>query len=64
VATADPPVFTVTDLVKRWRTSRQTVTAAIRSGRLRAFKVNEKTYRITAEELARYEAAQQTQVKP
>ncbi len=50
--------LTVTELAKRWRVTRHSITAAIRSGRLQAFKVNERHYRISASEVLRYEQQQ------
>lgn len=47
--------FTISELAKRWRTSRHTITAAIRAGRLQAFKVGERVYRIRESEALRYE---------
>lgn len=49
------PVFTITELALRWRTSRNTVTAAIHAGRLHAFKIGERRYRISETEVLRFE---------
>ena len=48
-------VFTITELVARWRASQHTIMVAIRSGRLQAFKVGERNYRIREAEVLRYE---------
>lgn len=48
-------VFTITELAQRWRASRHTITAAIRAGRLQAFKVGDRQYRIREAEVLRYE---------
>lgn len=61
-AAAPPPapdaagrIYTIPELAKRWRTSRHTITAAIRAHRLQAFKVGERVYRIREAEVLRYE---------
>jgi excisionase family DNA binding protein len=48
-------IYTIPEVAQRWRCHRHTVTAAIRDGRLQAFKVGERTYRIRGAEVARYE---------
>ena len=48
-------IYTIPELAKRWRMSRHTITAAIRAGRLQAFKVGERVYRIREAEVLRYE---------
>lgn len=48
-------VYTISELADRWRVSRHTITAAIRAGRLRAFKVGARVYRIRRDEVFRYE---------
>lgn len=53
--------YSIQEVAERWGVSRHTVTAAIRSGRLQAFKVNLRQYRIRGEDLERYEHQQQTQ---
>jgi excisionase family DNA binding protein len=53
--------FTIDELAARWGCQRNTVAAAIKAGRLRAFKVNARRYRISAAEVARYELANTTQ---
>ncbi len=55
--------FTIDELAARWRCQRNTVAAAIRSGRLQAFKVNERRYRISAAEVVRFENANMTKTK-
>lgn len=52
---AHAAVFTITELAQRWRASRHTITAAIRAGRLQAFKVGDRQYRIREAEVLRYE---------
>jgi excisionase family DNA binding protein len=54
-ASPDPRVFTIVELAERWRASRHTVTSAIRAGRLQAFKVGDRQYRIREAEVLRYE---------
>jgi excisionase family DNA binding protein len=51
-------VFTIPELARRWRTSRHTIVASIRAGRLQAFKVGERIYRIREAEVLRYEQQQ------
>lgn len=53
--TNEQRVFTITELAARWRVDRHTVTASINSGRLQAFKVGERVYRIREAEVVRYE---------
>lgn len=48
-------IYTIPELAARWRMSRHTITAAIRAGRLQAFKVGERVYRIREAEVLRYE---------
>jgi excisionase family DNA binding protein len=48
-------IFTIPELAKRWRCHRHTVTTAIREGRLQAFKVGDRVYRIREAEVLRYE---------
>lgn len=47
--------FTITELAERWRVSRHTITGAIRAGKLQAFKVGERAYRVREAEVVRYE---------
>lgn len=49
--------YTVRELAERWRCSRQQVMTAVHEGRLRAFRVGKREYRITAEEAVRFETA-------
>jgi excisionase family DNA binding protein len=53
----DPAILTISDLVRRWRCDRHTVLHAIHSGKLRAFKLGKRTYRVKMEEVIRYEEA-------
>lgn len=48
-------IFTVAELSRRWRVTRPTVTAAIRAGRLNAFRVGSRVYRVREDEVVRYE---------
>lgn len=54
---ADPTaaIFTIAEVAARWRVSRHTVAAAIRAGRLQAFKPDQRVYRIREDEVVRYE---------
>lgn len=54
-AAAEPAFFTIAELAKRWRVNRHTITRAIRSGRLQAFKAGDLQYRIREAEVIRYE---------
>lgn len=54
----DSVVVTVSELVQRWRTTRKSVMAAIREGRLRAFVIGRRTYRVAIAEVERFELAQ------
>ena len=49
-------VFTVTELMARWKAARKTVLALIHEERLRAFRLGERAYRVTLAEVLRYEA--------
>ena len=49
------PVLTITDLMKRWKCARKTILAAVDRGELKVFKVGDRVYRITMEEVLRYE---------
>ncbi len=51
------PVLTVNDLCERWGCTRKSVLEAIHEGRLRAFKVGKRVYRVSFAELVRYETA-------
>jgi excisionase family DNA binding protein len=48
-------VFTVTELCARWKASRRTVLDAIRDGRLKGFRLGARNYRVTLDEVLRYE---------
>lgn len=50
--------YTVVEVAQRWRASRHTVMVAIRSGRLQAFRVGHRQYRIREDEVVRYEQQQ------
>jgi len=50
--------FTIPELARRWRVDRHTVSAAIKAGRLRAFKPDKRVYRISEREVRRYESEQ------
>lgn len=47
--------FSVSQIADRWSTSPKTVYEAIHAGRLRAFRPNERGYRVTLAELERFE---------
>ncbi len=49
------PSFTIPELAKRWRVNRHTISAAIHSGKLQAFKPNGRVYRIRLDEVLRFE---------
>lgn len=51
-------LYTISELATRWRVTRHVVTATIRAGRLQAFKVGERYYRIRKAEVIRYEQQQ------
>jgi excisionase family DNA binding protein len=51
----DPPVLTVSDVMRRWRCARATVLEAIHAGRLVAFRVGLRAYRVRLDEVERYE---------
>lgn len=53
----DQPVYTVNELMARWKMSRRTVLEVIHAGKLRAFKVGRRVWRIAREEVERYERA-------
>lgn len=48
-------VFTVAELCVRWKCDRKSVLAKIANGSLRAFRIGERAYRITAAEVLRVE---------
>lgn len=45
----------VSDLMKRWKCSRKSLLDAINEGRLQAFKVKKSHWRISLDEVRRYE---------
>lgn len=49
------PVLTITDLMKRWKCARKTILDAVKRRELAVFKVGERVYRVTLEEVLRYE---------
>ncbi len=48
-------VLTVDELAARWRCTRRIVLEAVHAGKLRAFKVGKRRYRVTLAEVERYE---------
>lgn len=51
-------VLTVSELCARWKCTRKTVTDAIHAGRLKAFRLGQRAYRISLAEVERFEASQ------
>ena len=51
-------VLTVTDLMERWSCTRHTVLALINTGKLAAFKLGARVYRVRLDEVERYEKSQ------
>lgn len=51
-------VMTISELMKRWKYSRKTILEAIHSGKLHAFRLGERSYRVAMSEVTRYERAQ------
>lgn len=47
--------FTISELAKRWRVSRHTVTGLIQRGELQAFRAGARAFRIREDEVNRYE---------
>jgi excisionase family DNA binding protein len=47
--------LTVTELTARWKCRRKTVLEAIHDGRLLAFRVGKRVYRVTLAEVERFE---------
>lgn len=47
--------FTIDELASRWSCGRKSVVEAIRDGRLRAFRLGKRTYRVAAAEVSRFE---------
>lgn len=54
-------VFTIAELAVRWRVSRQTIMEAVHTGRLHAFKVTRRHYRVPSAEVERFEAERANQ---
>ncbi len=50
-------VLTVNDLMLRWKCTRKAILDAIRERRLAAFRVGKRVFRVTLEEVTRYEQA-------
>ena len=50
--------LTITELCKRWKTSRQAIWGAIKAGKLRPFKIGKRTLRFAAAEVERFEREQ------
>lgn len=48
-------VFTIAELVARWKTSRRSLYDAIAAGALRPFTIGRRVYRVTLEEVQRFE---------
>lgn len=51
------PVLTVTELCRRWKCDRHSILDAIREGRLNAFRIGKRAYRVALPEVLRYELA-------
>ncbi len=51
------PILTVNDLMARWKCTRKSVLEAIREGRLEAFRVGKRVFRVRLQEVERYEHA-------
>lgn len=49
--------FTVNDLMIRWRCPRKSILEAIHERRLKAFRVGKRIYRVTLDEVLRFEQA-------
>ena len=54
-----PDTFTVSTLMQRWSCDRNTILTAIHEKRLKAFKLGKRAYRISRDEVLRYEQAQE-----
>ncbi len=50
-------VYTLSALMRRWKASRNTILKMIHEGRLAAFRIGLRTYRIAAAEVERHERA-------
>lgn len=51
-------VLTVSELMGRWKVTRKSVLSLIAKGKLHAFRVGERAYRVPMSEVKRYEEAQ------
>jgi hypothetical protein len=49
------PVFTITELMKRWKCTRKSILDAVHRGELEVFKIGSRTYRVTLAEVLRFE---------
>jgi excisionase family DNA binding protein len=54
---AEPHALTVNELMSRWQCPRKKVLEAIHEGRLAAFRVGRRVYRVTVAEVERFETA-------
>lgn len=50
-------VLTIEQLTERWHTTRKVIYDAIHAGRLKAFKLGKRWYRVSMEEVRRFELA-------
>ncbi len=50
-------VLTVSELAERWKTTRKSVLAKIRTGQLHAFRIGARVFRISLAEVKRHEQA-------
>ena len=57
-ANTNDAVLTVSELMARWKCTRKSVLDAIHAGRLKAFRIGERSYRVAMDEVKRYELAQ------
>jgi excisionase family DNA binding protein len=48
-------VFTLAELTKRWKCARKTILEAIHRGDIHAFRIGNRAYRVTRDEVVRYE---------
>lgn len=48
-------VFTVTELARRWRCTRESIMVHVRSGAIQTFKLGQRTHRVRIEEVLRVE---------
>jgi excisionase family DNA binding protein len=51
----DNKAMTVSDLARRWSCSRRSVLDAIHAGKIAAFKIGSRVYRVAVAEVERYE---------